>query len=157
MAEQWWKGEKASSPQHPPQGSLHRTAPRASLQGQASVTGNQAQEEFIIRATCDANRVLGLLARCQALARGRGGDTRLRPCPAGTDPRSHQAGGQPRWAWLPQPREEGSSLLTISPLPFPAPTSGPVLVLYYDHQAGSWFSSYRFSFSFSKLLALVRT
>lgn len=43
------------------------------------------------------------------------------------------------------------------PLPFPAPTSGPVLVLYYDHQAGSWFSSYRFSFSFSKLLALGRT
>ena len=104
-----------------------------------------------IRATCGASGVLGLLGRYQALLRETHGSS-LAP--------QVQLQGHIRLEYSQDghgsrsPGRKGAFLFTISPLPFPAPMSDPILVLYYDYQFGSWFSSYRFSFSFSKLLAL---
>lgn len=147
MAGWWSSGGKERRPPHPhihPQGSLHRTAPMASLWGQASLTGSQTQEE-LFRASHDVNGVLGLLARCQALPR----ETRGSALALQVQIQGHsRLEGSQDGHGSHSPRRKKVLYLQFHPcLSLP-----PRLA-----QAGSWFSSYSFSFSFSKLLALGST
>lgn len=134
-------------------GSRQGISPRASIGARPALTRNQAKKKPI-RTTCHANGVLGFLARCQALLRERRGSALALQVQLQGHTRLES--GQDLTC-LPQPREEGSFFAYRFTTAFPCPHVCPILVLYCGHQTGSWFSSYSFSFSFSKLLALAIT